>query len=185
MNIYTVHLLISLPSVLIPNSRISELLLHTMDIGNRFLDGLHGVLVTASYSSKENVLRIRSSEFFSAWWNWTEGWCKRDRSSSRDFCKVKDCRFSFRRPNSLSPHHFWNLFHSSEVLQEVGLAPEYLSWRTISQGNLDLVLAVAEMWESWVLVLSASAERLLCCAELNKCRGREARKFFISPQIPQ
>lgn len=33
---------------------------------------------------------------------------------------------------------------STEVLQKVRLAPEHLPWRKISQGNLDLVRAVAE-----------------------------------------
>lgn len=51
--------------------------------------------------------------------------------------------------------------------------------RTLSQGNLDLVLAGAgKMWDSWLLLLSACAERFLSCAELinKKCRGKEARK---------
>jgi len=32
-----------------------------IDIDNKFLNGLHGVLGTASFSKKENVLRIRLS----------------------------------------------------------------------------------------------------------------------------
>lgn len=38
--------------------------------------------------------------------------------------------------------------------------------RTVSQRNLDLVLAVAgKMCDSWLLVHSACAERFMCCAE--------------------
>lgn len=56
--------------------------------------------------------------------------------------------------------------------------------RTVSQGNLDLVLAVAgKMCDSWLLVLSACAERLMCCAELknNKCRSKKQENFFFFP----
>lgn len=57
--------------------------------------------------------------------------------------------------------------------------------RTLSQGNLDLVLAGAgKMWDSWLLLLSACAERFLSCAELinNKCKEakKQENNFFLS-----
>lgn len=56
--IYTEHLLISSPLLVVTTARASELLWHTMDI-NRFWGGLHGVLGTASLSKKEHVLGMR------------------------------------------------------------------------------------------------------------------------------